>query len=158
MMMKRWMIAIALGLTVGCVSAGMERVQTYPLDQWTPRLMAYDRAHVPELAVGNKVFSMWFHPAEPTLLIARRSLAGPGVALAEGYGFASSTVDGPEPQWRRGANYILNPLGCEVTDIYPLHSPYWEAVYRCEDGATVSAAVIEQNRAAWQGRREIAYP
>ncbi len=156
-MLKGLITALLVCGVAACATQGQERAFQFI---GVNRLGAGARpADVREVVVGDKVFSLWFHPRDNAVLVARRSLPSLGAGVATWGELAGVSVnDGPQSQWRAAAEFVLAPLGCQISDVFLLSTEYWEARYRCADGRHIDGAELESRRGVWQARMVAPYP
>lgn len=100
------------------------------------------------VTVGGHPFAIWFHEEDPTILIQR----GPGQqlnrALAENWTMYANDQSEPEAYWRAAANAVLQPIGCQATEVTGADQMR-EVGFRCLDGVKVKQEVAAR-RAQWR--------
>lgn len=131
------MAALAALALAGC--AGMGRMNTYGMELADAKV-----------SVGTRVFSVWVHPTDSTLLVQRNAGAGMGQGALEGLTLGAVNANLPAPIWRAAADALLKQAVCTATDVYTLdNSITWEAHYTCPAGTDFRSFSAER-RAAWR--------
>lgn len=119
-------------LLSGC--AGLGRIESYGSH------LADAKVHV-----DGKGYSIWVHQHEDTLLVQRSAGAAMGQSFVQGLTLNLVNMMDPKPYWKRAAAQMTDPVGCQVTDVYPLDShSTWEAPYACPAGVDLRALINAQ--------------
>lgn len=143
--MKIGTLCVALALAAaaaGCV-AGMSRMMTYG-----------NELSDAKVRVGHRVFSIYVHPTDTTLLVQRGVAAAMGQGAVEGATFGATNLMSPMPIWRAAAQAVLDNAGtgCTVSEVYTLdNKTTWEARYTCPNGKRLSDELVREKRPAWRG-------
>lgn len=125
----------------GCV-AGMSRMMTYGNELADAKVR-----------VGHRVFNIYVHPTDPTLLVQRGVAAAMGQGMAEGATFGATNLMSPMPIWRAAAQAVLDAAGtgCTVSEAYTLdNKTTWEARYACPDGKPLPGDLVREKRPVWR--------
>jgi hypothetical protein len=111
------------------------------------RSLSYTEYHPSTVVLDDgRNFLMQPHPRENTILMRRPLGIGMGQALVKGATFhIANPGDGYDP-WRKAAELFVQPLGCQVTDVYKLpgEGGAWEARYTCPAGVDLRAEVAKR--------------
>lgn len=91
--------------------------------------------------VDGKAYRLYIHPREDTILMQRPMLTGMGQGAVRGATFGLVQAGEAYDPWKRAAVEFLHPVGCEVTDVYPLggQTGTWEARFKCPADVDIRA-------------------
>jgi len=102
--------------------------------------------------VEGRAYSLYVHPSEDALLIQRGAGAAMAQSMVEGATLNSVNMMEPKPYWRQAAEWLTEPLGCALVDLYTLDNRMtWEAPFDCPEGVDLRAKVVEQREALRSG-------
>lgn len=137
----RYVVVVCL-LLASCMTAGHERIASY--GKGFPDAKIY---------VGERIFTVKFHPSESTVMVGR------GAAGAFNMALQNAGLD-PEPLFVAAANAVLRPLGCEAREAYAIDNVInMEVRYACDaSSGPVPRAVVETHRATWREGVRVASP
>ena len=131
--MRAWIVAgVAVVALAGC--SNMARTASYGTT-WADAIYQ----------VYGKRFEMYAHEKDPTLLLQisiGRQLGQEALELVT-LGLADDGL--PYHTWKAAAEWIVEPVGCEVAELKPLMQAHtWEMRYRCPEGVDLRAMIAEQ--------------
>lgn len=139
--MRAHMIAVILvALPLAGCGAGFTRLTTYGGELADART-----------SVDGRNYSLYVHPSDDTILIQRGFGAAMGQAMVEGLTLNAVNMTEPKPVWRRAAEWLTDPAGCVVDDVYPLENISWEAPFTCPDDVDLRALVAAQRDTLREG-------
>ncbi|WP_395646999.1 hypothetical protein [Terricaulis sp.] len=126
---------IALMMLAGCASA--QRTLSYP-STWPDA----------DIAVGTHRYQAWFHERDATILLERGPPAPLAQMLAQNNTMYAADRSEAEPVWRAAADAVLQPLGCQATEITGADQMR-EVSYACAGAVNVGAEVAAR-RVEWR--------
>lgn len=131
--MRAWIVVgIAVVALAGC--SNMARTASYGTS-WADAIYQ----------VYGKRIEMYAHEKDPTLLLQLSvgRVLGQGALEILTFGLAD---DGPSfATWKAAAEWIVEPVGCEVEELKPLmQANTWEMRYRCPEGVDLRAMIMAQ--------------
>lgn len=139
----RLALLLGVGLFALSACASTQRTLSYPAT-WPDA----------DVMVGGARYQVWFHEADPTLLIQRGDPRPLGQLLASNYTIHAVDRSAAEPVWRAAGDAVLSELGCAVTEVRGADQVR-EASFACVGEVDVRAAV-SVNRERW--RRGVVAP
>lgn len=136
--MRAWILA-GMVLLAGC--SNMSRTASYGTG-WADAIYG----------VYGKRIEMYAHERDSTLLlqVSLGRAIGQGFIQAATLGLAD---DGPSfATWKAAAEWIVEPVGCEVVELKPLmQATTWEVRYRCPAGTDLRAMITAQREQLRRG-------
>lgn len=133
--MKFFHWIVVLGALAGCAST--RRPFTYP-QTWPDA----------DVVVGTHRYQVWFHDADPTILLERGDPASLAHMLSQNMTLYAGDLSEPEPVWRAAADAVLRPIGCQATRIVGA-GQMREAYYECAGSVNVPEQV-GRRRSRWR--------
>lgn len=130
-------VTLLAGLVGLAACASAQRTLSYPAT-WPDA----------DVTVGAHRYQVWFHQAEPTVLIQRGVPRPLGQLLAENVTIRAADQTESEPIWRAAADAVLQPMGCQAVEITGADQMR-EASYTCALPVDVAAEVANR-RASWR--------
>lgn len=104
------------------------------------------------LNVEHMEYSYWLHPRDPTVLITLSTGSALARGSARGATFGLADVNPVYQQWMAGAQALVAPVGCDVTELTALDQlTTWEFTPVCPDGVDLRAVVAAQRDALRAG-------
>jgi hypothetical protein len=140
--MRRTVIAaLAASMLVSACGTGFNRLTTYTQRQPDART-----------TVDGKGYNLFVHPIDDTILVQRGVGAALGQSFVEGATFGAVKMQEPMPLWRRAAEWLANPVGCTISEIYELERISWEAPFSCPAGVDLRKEVEQNHDTLRQGQ------
>jgi hypothetical protein len=131
--------AAAILVLSSCV-AGMGRVISYPGGLADAKVR-----------VGHREYSIWFHDADPTILIMRGFAGAAAQGAVEGFTWRAVRPRQPASTWRAAGDVVLEDVGCRIVAIYTLDDEKtWEAQYECDGVVPLPRERILEHRDRWR--------
>lgn len=142
--MRRAILACLTGaalLSAGCMT--MSRITSYTMTK---------KAATAEITLDSRRYTMIVHPKENTILLQRGMGASVGRSFVQGATFGVVETSVPYDRWRSAAQAYVAPVGCTITDVYPLdQNSTWEARFQCPGGVDLFALTLDQRAAVNKG-------
>lgn len=137
----RFLVAAMAALALSGCGASMARLSSYGTDLADAKTR-----------VDGREYALSVHPIEDTILIQRGFGALMGQSVVEGATFGVVNFQEPMPIWRSAAQWLVEPVGCRIVEIYELERSSFEARYECPPGVDLRRLVADNRTSLRAGQ------